>query len=96
MSPSEVGFFDQAHLTRRFKRFLGVTPGDSQRRRRPVTTDPAREILVAADRVEDSFPAWSPDGRFLMWARHGELVVARPDGSGMVEVGPGNFPSWIR
>jgi AraC-like DNA-binding protein len=24
---AEVGFFDQAHLTRRFKRFLGVTPG---------------------------------------------------------------------
>jgi AraC-like DNA-binding protein len=24
---SEVGFYDQAHLTRRFKRFLGTTPG---------------------------------------------------------------------
>jgi len=24
---SEVGFYDQAHLTRRFKRFLSVTPG---------------------------------------------------------------------
>ena len=24
---ASVGFYDQAHLTRRFKRFLGVTPG---------------------------------------------------------------------
>lgn len=27
----EVGFFDQAHLTRRFKRIFGVTPGRYQR-----------------------------------------------------------------
>ena len=60
---------------------------------RPDGTDDHR---ITVDRVEDSFPAWSPDGRYLMWARHGELVVARPDGSGMVEIGPGNFPSWIR
>jgi len=49
-----------------------------------------------ANRDEFLAPAWSPDGRFLMWARHGELVVARPDGSGMVEIGPGNFPSWMK
>ena len=24
---AEVGFYDQAHLSRRFKRFLGTTPG---------------------------------------------------------------------
>ena len=47
------------------------------------------------DEMEDAFPAWSPDGRFLMWARHGELVVARPDGSWMIDIGPCNFPSWV-
>jgi AraC-like DNA-binding protein len=31
-----VGFYDQAHLTRRFKRFLGVTPGSFGRARRDV------------------------------------------------------------
>jgi Tol biopolymer transport system component len=60
---------------------------------RPDGTDDHR---ITDDQTEDSFPAWSPDGRYLMWARHGELVVARPDGSGMVEIGSGNFPSWIR
>lgn len=61
-----------------------------------VRRDGSEDHRITVDRIEDSFPAWSPDGRFLMWARHGELVVARPDGSGMVQVGPGNFPSWIR
>ena len=60
---------------------------------RPNGTEDHR---ITVDHVEDGFPAWSPDGRFLMWSRHGELVVARPDGSGMVEIGPGNFPSWTR
>lgn len=60
-----------------------------------VRPDGRDDHRITVDRVEDSFPAWSPDGRFLMWSRHGQLVVARPDGSGMVEIGPGNFPSWI-
>ena len=50
---------------------------------------------ITEDAADDSFPAWSPDSRFLMWARDGELVVARADGTGMIEIGPGNFPSWI-
>jgi AraC-like DNA-binding protein len=31
---AEVGFADQAHLTRRFTSFLGVTPGEFARGRR--------------------------------------------------------------
>jgi TolB protein len=59
---------------------------------RPDGTD---DHAITHDQVEDSFPTWSPDGRFLMWTRHGELVVSRPDGSGMIEIGSGNFVSWI-
>ena len=32
---AEVGFTDQAHLTRRFRRFLGTTPGQFAGRARP-------------------------------------------------------------
>ena len=60
-----------------------------------VNRDMAGRLGLTVDQVEDSFPAWSPDSRLLMWSRHGELVVARTDGSGMVDIGPGNFPSWI-
>ncbi len=61
-----------------------------------VRPDGSDDHRITNDQVEDSFPAWSPDGRFLVWSRHGQLVVARPDGSGMTELGPGNFASWIR
>jgi AraC-like DNA-binding protein len=45
LAPAEVaahtGFADQAHLTRHFKRVVGVPPGAYQRERRPAAT-PAR------------------------------------------------------
>jgi Tol biopolymer transport system component len=61
-----------------------------------VNPDASYDHRITNDDIEDSFAAWSPDGRFLMWSRHGELVVSRPDGSGMIEIGSGNFPSWIQ
>ena len=61
-----------------------------------IRPDGSDDRRITDDNVEDSFPTWSPDGRYLMWARHGQLVVARPDGSGRIDIGPGNFPSWIR
>ena len=61
-----------------------------------VRPDGSDDHRITDDDVEDAFPAWSPDGRYLVWARHGELVVARPDGSGRIDIGPGNFPSWVR
>ncbi len=60
-----------------------------------VHPDGTDDHRITDDNVEDSFPVWSPDGRFIMWSRHGELVVTRADGSGMIMVGHGNFPSWI-
>lgn len=59
-----------------------------------VRPDGSDDHAITDDNADDSFATWSPDGRYLMWARYGELVVARPDGSGMVEIGPGNFPTW--
>ena len=38
---AEVGFADQAHLTRHFKRVMGVPPGAYQRERGSVTRGPA-------------------------------------------------------
>jgi AraC-like DNA-binding protein len=37
-----TGFFDQSHLNRHFRRSLGVTPGEYQRRLRPAYTAPPR------------------------------------------------------
>jgi Tol biopolymer transport system component len=60
-----------------------------------VHPDGSDDRRVTNDRVEDNFAVWSPDSHFLMWSRHGQLVVARPDGSGLIQLGPGNFASWI-
>ena len=60
-----------------------------------VRPDGSDDHRITMDRVEDGFATWSPDSRYLMWARHGQLVVARPDGTGLVDIGPGNFPTWI-
>ena len=60
-----------------------------------VRPDGSDDHRITVDRIEDGFATWSPDSRYLMWARHGQLVVARPDGSGLVDIGPGNFPTWI-
>jgi len=50
---------------------------------------------ITNDLIEDAFPTWSPDGRFLLWSRMGDLVVARADGTGMRRLGTGNFPDWV-
>lgn len=50
-------------------------------------------------REDDRFPAWSPDGRFLVIDRYGCLVVTTPDGEAEVQITEPdlceeNFPDW--
>lgn len=59
-----------------------------------ISPDGSADRRLTSDRVEDYFPAWSSDGRALIWSRHGQLVVAHPDGSGLTADRPGNFPDW--
>jgi len=59
-----------------------------------MNPDGSADRRITSDQVEDYFPTWSPDGRFLMWTRHGQLVVAHQDGSAMTIIRAGNFPAW--
>ncbi len=59
-----------------------------------VSPDGRTQVRVTSDSVEDSFAAWSPDSQYLIWSRHGDLVIARPDGRGMVRIEQGSFPAW--
>jgi TolB protein len=50
-------------------------------------------------REGEQFPAWSPDGSYLVFSRYGCLIVSRPDGSSSVQITKGalcadGFPDW--
>lgn len=53
--------------------------------------DGSNPVNLTNDKVEDLFPAWSPDGRRIVWTRggrgpEGELWVMNADGSGKYQV----------
>jgi Tol biopolymer transport system component len=50
-------------------------------------------------REGEQFPAWSPDGSYLVFSRYGCLIVSTPDGSESVQITEGalcsdGFPDW--
>ena len=55
--------------------------------------------LTDDPRTDATFPAWSPDGRRIVFVRWGELLTMAPDGSNVRRLlGPetgGEFPDWV-
>jgi TolB protein len=64
---------------------------DGSGRRRLTRTDPKSAVF-------DGDPAWSPDGRWIAFARisqtRSRIVLIRPDGSGRHTLTSGDVPSW--
>jgi Tol biopolymer transport system component len=55
--------------------------------------------VTSNGREDEQYPAWSPDGRHLIFTRYGCLVVSTPDGSAERQVTPlelcaDGFPDW--
>jgi Tol biopolymer transport system component len=60
-----------------------------------MRADGTDDRRITNNRVEDRFPAWSPDGNHLAWTEQGRILVANPDGSGAAPIAYGTFLSWI-
>ena len=65
-----------------------------------MRTDGSQQRNLTSNPLEgDSFPAWSPDGSWIVFSRYGQLrIVARAAaGSQPLPNSPGidNFPDWI-
>jgi TolB protein len=50
--------------------------------------------LTHGDTIGDSQPAWSPDGKWIAFARYGEIWVVAPFGGTPRRLGDGDDPTW--
>jgi Tol biopolymer transport system component len=65
-----------------------------------MRTDGSQQRNLTSNPLEDdSFPAWSPDGAWVVFSRYGQLRIVAPDGAESQPLanspGTDNFPDWI-
>jgi TolB protein len=59
-----------------------------------MNADGSCDTRLTNNHVEDRFPAWSPDGRHIVWTQQGQIAAMNADGSGQRILGAGSFPDW--
>jgi TolB protein len=61
-----------------------------------MNADGSCDTRLTNNALEDRFPAWSPDGRDIVWTQQGQIAIMNADGSGQRILGAGTFPDWHR